>query len=437
MNYSMTIAALAAASTLVVASPIEKRVTRFTVPQVPTGKTVAKNGPQALAKALGKFGAPVPSNVQEAAATVSGTVAANPSTDDEQYTCAVMIGTPSQTLNLDFDTGSADVRGLQSLHSTPPPPEKNPRHEKQNRKQKSHDHTTNPHPQLWVFSSQTKGESTTGHSLYTPTDSSTSSLESSESWKIQYGDGSGASGTVYADRVIVGGVTATSQAVEVATSVSAGAGGQAFKGTDGLLGLASSSINTVSPRAATTWFDTVKGGLDAQLFTATLKHQQPGSYDFGYIDDGKHTGSIAYAPVNFSRGFWQFDTGSYAVTGGASGTFGSAIADTGTTLLLADQGSVITDYYAQVSGSQNSNKAGGYIFDCNATLPDLVITIAGQDVTVAGSLINFAPNGDGTCFGGLQSAGGLGFSILGDVFLKAIYAVFDEGNSQFGFAPQA
>jgi hypothetical protein len=41
-----------------------------------------------------------------------------------------------------------------------------------------------------------------------------------ESWAIAYGDGSKAAGTVWADKVTIGGVTATTQAVEVATIVS-------------------------------------------------------------------------------------------------------------------------------------------------------------------------------------------------------------------------
>lgn len=80
---------------------------------------------------------------------------------------------------------------------------------------------------------------------------------------------------MYADKVVVGGVTATSQAVEAATSVSS-----AFSSdtdNDGLLGLAFSTINTVSPKSQTTWFDTVASSLAEKLFAVTLKKGEAGS----------------------------------------------------------------------------------------------------------------------------------------------------------------
>jgi len=174
-------------------------------------------------------------------------------------------------------------------------------------------------------------------------------------------------------------VTATSQAVEAATSVSSQF--TADTNNDGLVGLAFSSINTVRPQTQTTFFDTVKGGLSKALFTATLKAGKPGSYDFGFIDSTKYKGSIVYAPVDNSQGFWEFNADGYSVGGGASsGSSIDAIADTGTSLLLLDD-SIVDDYWSRVSGAQYDDNQGGYTFPCSASLPTFSFIISGKTIT--------------------------------------------------------
>lgn len=284
----------------------------------------------------------------------------------------------------------------------------------------------------WVFSSELPRSEQGSHAIY-KTDAS--KKISGASWSITYGDGSGAKGDVYADTVVVGGVTATSQAVEAATSISSQF--QEDTDNDGLLGLAFSSINTVRPSAKTTFFDTVKGSLAKPLFTADLKKGAPGTYTFGYIDTSAYTGQLTYVDVTTSQGFWEFSATGYSVNGGSTTSASiDAIADTGTTLLYINS-NVAAAYYRQVSGAQNSASAGGYVFPCSAKLPNFGIEIGGTIHTVPGADINYAPNGDGTCFGGIQSNTGIGFSILGDIFLKSQYVVFDSQGPQIGFAQQS
>ena len=299
------------------------------------------------------------------------------------------------------------------------------------------EHETNSHACSWVFSSELPSSNRAGHSIYTPSKSSTSKVLNGASWDISYGDGSGASGNVYTDVVSVGQTTVTSQAVEAAESISA----QFTQDTDndGLLGLAFDSINTVSPTPQKTFFSNAKAGLPSPVFTANLKKGVPGTYDFGFIDASKHTGSITYVNVKTSNGFWEFTSNGYAVGSGAfTSSSIDAIADTGTTLLYLPA-TVVTAYYRQVSGAQNSQQQGGYIFPCSATLPSITLGIGSYRAVVPGSYINYAPvdNTGTSCFGGIQSNAGIGFSIYGDIFLKSQFVVFNgAATPQLGFAPK-
>jgi len=393
--------AIVASAAMAYAAPAADVLGRstFELFQESTGQKVFRSGAIEQMKVYNKYakhGAVAPSHVVDAAAAAarqSGSVAANPEQYNEAYLVPVTVG--ANKLNLDFDTGSSD---------------------------------------LWVFSTVTPSSESSGHNLY---NAAHGTLEQGETWQISYGDGSGASGVVYADSVTVGPVTATSQAVEAATSVSSEF---VQDPSDGLLGLAFSSINTVQPNQATTFFDTVKSTLASPLFTADLKHNTAGSYGFGYIDSSKYTGSITYTSVNTANGFWQFTAGGYSVGSSktTSGSIGSAIADTGTSLFYLPDAAV-SAYYKKVSGATNSYSDGGYIFPCSATLPNFNVAIGGSVFTVPGSYINFAPNGDGTCFGGIQSSDGIGFNIFGDVFLESVFVVFSETTSspRIGFAQQA
>lgn len=196
-----------------------------------------------------------------------------------------------------------------------------------------------------------------------------------------------------------------------------------------------------------------------------LKHHAPGAYDFGFIDKKKYKGSIAYADVDNSDGFWKFTADSYGVGSGDSnsstsltGIAGTSLflpshtenlnipyspadrrhLDTGTTLMMLDD-EVVQAYYDKVPSAENDQQAGGFVFPCSSDLPAFTLTIGNYVAVVPGKHINWAPitEGSETCFGGIQSNQGLQFSILGDVFLKSQYVIFDSRGPKLGFAPQA
>ena len=171
-----------------------------------------------------------------------------------------------------------------------------------------------------------------------------------------------------------------------------------------------------------------------------LKKGAVGTYDFGFLDSSKYSGTITYTAITTRQGFWEFTGTGYGV---GSGAFVSssidAIADTGTTLIYAPS-AVVTAYYRSVSGASNSATYGGYVFPCSATLPSLTLGIGSYRAVVPGTYLNYAPvtTGSSTCFGGLQSSAGIGINIYGDVFLKSQYVVFDNSATpRLGVAAKA
>ncbi|PSS00683.1 eukaryotic aspartyl protease [Coniella lustricola] len=333
-------------------------------------------------------------NTTTAAAAGTGVVAATPESGDIEYLAPVNIG--GQTLNLDFDSGSSD---------------------------------------LWVFDTQLAAASSTGHTLYDPTKSTTLKMINGATWNIGYGDGSGAAGNVGTDTVNIGGATVTAQAIEMATAVS-----QSFvadTNNNGLVGLAYSKLNTVKPQQQKTFFDNVMPSLAMPVFTADLRKASVGAYTFGAIDATKFNGTMAWIPVNTTQGFWQFSSTKFAVGTGAAqagNPTGQAIADTGTTLIIADP-TVVNGYYSQIPSAQNNAQAGGITVDCDATLPDLMLDVGGNYMArVKGSDINYAQVTGNTCFGGVQSGGVSNLAIYGDIFFKSQFVAFNGGNNSLGMA---
>jgi aspergillopepsin I len=166
-----------------------------------------------------------------------------------------------------------------------------------------------------------------------------------------------------------------------------------------------------------------------------------GHYNFGYIDSAAYTGTITYTPVDNSQGFWAWTSSGYAIGSGSfKNTSSQGIADTGTSLLLLPS-SVVTAYYSQITGAYYDVTQGGYTLSCSGTPPDFSFGVGdeGARITVPGKYIRYAPTSSSglTCFGGIQADTGIGFSIYGDVALKAAFVVFDAGKQQLGWASKS
>ena len=224
--------------------------------------------------------------------------------------------------------------------------------------------------------------------------SSTFKSLSGSTWKIQYGDQSSASGDVGTDTVNLGGLTVENQAVELAKTLS-----DQFVQSQGsgLLGLAFSSLNTVSPTPQKTPTDNLiaQKDISQQLFTAYLgswrdtdeADKGQSFYTFGYIDQDtlSANGSTTpnYADVDNSQGFWQIQSTSATINGKTVQRSGNtSIMDTGTTLCLVDD-TLVKEVYAAIPGSKYDDTQQGYLFPSNTTADKLpTITLAIGDAQV-------------------------------------------------------
>ncbi|EKG08974.1 Peptidase A1 [Macrophomina phaseolina MS6] len=177
---------------------------------------------------------------------------------------------------------------------------------------------------------------------------------------------------------------------------------------------------------------------DAELFTAYLGSTKDTNeadkgesfYTFGYVDQdvlkAAEVSEPHYVDIDNSQGFWQFESASASLNGKTIARSGNtAIADTGTTLALLDD-QTVEAIYAVIPGSKYDSTNQGYVFPSSTTadqLPTVMFAVGGKQFAVQKEDLAFADAGDGFLYGGIQSRGDMAFDVLGDTFLKGIYAV--------------
>jgi len=111
----------------------------------------------------------------------------------------------------------------------------------------------------------------------------------------------------------------------------------------------------------------------------------------------------------------------------------TCILDTGTTLALVDD-TILSDIYGAIEGAEFDQQQGGWKYPENAAVPDVEFAIGDKSYKVNAKDFPFGAADSGYLFGGIQSRGDLTFDILGDVFLKSVYVVFNQGETTVGLA---
>jgi hypothetical protein len=285
---------------------------------------------------------------------------------------------------------------------------------------------------LWVASSNC-GDSCGRHAKYDASKSSTY-VKNGTAFDIEYGSGP-VSGYESQDALNVGGLVVKDQIFAEVTDASGLGAAYKLGKFDGILGLAFPilSVNHVP----TVFENIVNNGLvDKPEFAFYLGNSRTdfGELTFGGVDTKKFSGDLVYEPL-LAATYWEISLKGLQVNG-ASYVSGSAkaIVDSGTSLLTGP-----SEVVAKIAKDIGAKEviAGEYFVSCTASLPNIDFTI-GNNVYTLTPADYLIPDGDLCVFGmmGLDIPAPTGpLYILGDIFMRKYYTVFDYGNKRVGFAP--
>ncbi|KAL1020847.1 hypothetical protein UPYG_G00005510 [Umbra pygmaea] len=306
---------------------------------------------------------------------------------DLSYYGVISIGTPPQSFKVIFDTGSSN---------------------------------------LWVPSVNCTSAACQNHARFNPGTSSTFTW-AKESVSIQYGTGS-MTGQLGYDTVSVGNISVTNQIFGASQTE---ATFMTNMDADGILGLAFPDISSSS---ATPVFDNMMtmGLVNQDLFAIYLSGTSGNSVvSFGVIESNFYTGQIHWTPLS-SESYWQIKMTSVTIQGKTAACQGGcqAIIDTGTSLIVGPD-SDINNINSLIGAT--TDQYGDAMVDCKniPNMPAVTFTLNGYAFTIPASA--YILQTDNTCITGFGT-GSPDLWILGDVFIRQFYTVFNRQNNTVGLA---
>ncbi|KAG6866482.1 hypothetical protein C0991_004000 [Blastosporella zonata] len=277
-------------------------------------------------------------------------------------------------------------------------------------------------------------EVTLGNPAQTYDSSASSTYKANGStFSIQYGSGS-MEGFVSSDTLTIGDIAIPNQLFAEATKEPGLA--FAFGKFDGILGLAYDTIavNHITP----TFYNMVNQGLiDAPVFSFRIgsSDEDGGEAIFGGIDESAYKGKIDYVPVR-RKAYWEVELDKiyFGDDELELENTGAAI-DTGTSLIALPV-DIAEMLNTQIGAKKSWN--GQYTVDCAKvpSLPELSFSFGGKQYPLKGS--DYILEVQGTC---MSAFTGMDINlpwgklwIIGDVFLRRYYTVYDLGRNAVGFA---
>jgi len=258
-------------------------------------------------------------------------------------------------------------------------------------------------------------------------------------FEVQYGSGP-VEGIFNQDTVTVGDIDVKGQTFAEISTVSFGPLNIAFAvgKFDGLLGLGFKSISQYNiPTPFEQMIDQKLISESVFAFYLPSDPSQTGELVLGGIDKSHYTGDLVKVPL-VSETYWEVSLDVLKFGDSTVVSSQKAIIDSGTSMLAGP-----TDAVKKLADTVGATSLMGkeYVVDCSkvSSLPNLEVTLGGQSFTLTST--DYVLQMSGQClfaFVGLDVPAPRGpLWIMGDVFMRKYYCVFDYGNKQMQFAPAA
>ncbi|KAJ5474599.1 hypothetical protein N7475_004165 [Penicillium sp. IBT 31633x] len=286
-------------------------------------------------------------------------------------------------------------------------------------------------PNTWVFDSECTEPVCERHHTFDRS-KSTSYTTDNSTFSLFYGSGM-VDGKMGTDRISVAGFDVLQQFGQANNA------SEAFQSYpfDGILGLGrshTSGWNLPSFMDLVADKKILKSNLVGFSFSRSADNGKNGEINFGDVDTSKFDGRISYTSTDAK--IWSIPVDDAYVNGKSCNFTGkSATIDTGTTYLLIPPSDAKTLFSLVPHSSQQPDNPNNYLIPCNSTatiefqFSDVKYNISPKDYI--GSTVS---DGSDFCISTIVGYASNGANwLVGDVFLKNVYTVFDFDNGQIGF----
>lgn len=278
----------------------------------------------------------------------------------------------------------------------------------------------------WVMGSDCISTPCSTHNTFGPADSKTYVPLVGESFSVAYGTGN-VSGAVANDTITFAGMTLQME-LGIANVTSDDFNSYPL---DGILGLAP-QLTGNQP----SFIETLVTGkfLQSNVFGMSLNRNASGpnngEINFGAPDTSRFSGNLSYSPVTVT-GSWAISMDSIGSNGQDSGLSNRlTYIDTGTSYIFcpADDAKAL---HAVIPGSAVGSDGVTYSVPCSTT-DSIAITFSGVSYNIS-SEDWVGPMTNGVCTSNIYGQPVIEDSwLLGDTFLKNVYAVFDVDETRIG-----